>query len=107
MERQKRNRKNRNEPVYTGTLVRCEYSPPPYRTVGKHHSYVQRHHCRQYVIHVFAGDHFDLFPWETREEIKDGQRKKVVEWYKVFMEEEVKFILEDIFLQDFILEDIN
>jgi|APAra0007618407_1042631.scaffolds.fasta_scaffold34499_1 hypothetical protein len=34
MEREKRNRENRNEPVYTGTLVRCEYPPPPYRTIG-------------------------------------------------------------------------
>lgn len=34
MERKKRNCENRNKPVYTGTLVRCKYSPPSYRTVG-------------------------------------------------------------------------
>lgn len=30
MKREKWNRENRNEPVYTGALARCKYSPPPY-----------------------------------------------------------------------------
>lgn len=85
MEREKRNRENRDEPVYTGTLVRCEYSPPPYRTVGQYHSYVQRHHRRQYVVHVFAGDHFDLFSGDKREEkIKDREREERLVVYRIY-----------------------